>query len=420
MSSVPPSGSDPDRATQASLRASSAEREATRRISDAHTVAAQAEKEAREKVDSLKDEYQRQSMAESARQEAAIENTRQKGYRNVREQQRAFQSEAAKTRRAGDEDLTNLKNHYRDAIYATKTRNDQDLDAEKMNHSRALEFEQASARQEVEAAQKENTFKFETMRAEHDERLQNLTAAERKEYEDMKAKTAAAKESAREHFESTYQKITGDQQKTLDRVNREANANLIQTKLSTGRKLDAYASRQSDPFYKMMDLDATVQETSDAYILRASIPNHERDSVVVSIKGDNLVISGTRKNEENHKAEDGTSQGTSSYQSYFRSFPVTWPLDSKGMSREYNGDELIVTIPKKTRNDAYKPYAAKRPETVRAERPRFPANLPYQDLASSSPGNTAGKNAALEAGSGEPATTDEGTFVKRRGGQTLS
>ncbi len=124
-------------------------------------------------------------------------------------------------------------------------------------------------------------------------------------------------------------------------------------------------------------MNAELRETGDEYILTARIPEHEREHIVVSLKGNNIVISGQRRNEEHLDNADGTSSTTSSFQSYSETHPISWPVESKLLAKSYHGDTLEVRVPKKDAKHIVPQYQAPKPEKVRAERPKFPENIPY-------------------------------------------
>jgi HSP20 family molecular chaperone IbpA len=410
------SSGNSDRGTKVTLEASQTEREAMRRIADAHRQVQVAERDARERLNQIRDEYERQSGAEGARQETQLEATRLKGYQNIRNQQKGLQAEVNRTQKEGSRELTDLQNHYRDSIYQTRNKGEQDLMQTKQEHGRQLEYETSMAKSALENEQIENKNRVEDLRYQHDQALTELRAAERKEYETLKAQTAESKEHTKAHFDASYQTSLKEQKEVLDRINSRAAAEIEAVRSQTSRKLAAYNQRQQDPFYKMMDLNARIDETHDAYILRANIPVHEKDRVVVSIRGDSVLVSGTRRNEELLKDQEGGQAGTSSYQSFFQAFPIIWPVDARAMERSFDGDTLTVRIPKKTTTTDYKPYASNRrvPEKVRAERPKFPSNLPYQEMSNASPsGSKVGPDGK------EAKETDEATFLDRRAGKTL-
>jgi hypothetical protein len=119
--------------------------------------------------------------------------------------------------------------------------------------------------------------------------------------------------------------------------------------------------------------------------------------VTVTLKGDNLVLSGTRRNEEKVELSPGHTQGTASYQSYSESFPLPFPVEARQLSKTFDGDMLIATIPKKNQYAFEKP-AKPVPQRLKAERPKLPDNLPQSEaradmsLDEKPPGSSRGKS----------------------------
>lgn len=88
-----------------------------------------------------------------------------------------------------------------------------------------------------------------------------------------------------------------------------------------------------------------MSENSDFYILRAYVPEHEKDSVKVSIQKDRATISGQRSFKD--KIEDeGKIVSSSNYQSFREDFPFETPVMTEGMTRERSGDWVEFKIPK--------------------------------------------------------------------------
>lgn len=179
------------------------------------------------------------------------------------------------------------------------------------------------------------------------------------------------------------------QEKRLDELNQLANEKLQKIRSDTSRKLDAYSSRQKDPFYQLVTLDSDLEETRDAYILKLNIPDYEQKHLSITVRGNQIVVSGSRRNEEKLEVEPGRQQSTASYQSYQETFPISWPVDSHALTRKIEGDTIVVTIPKKGTYSA--PVAARSArdvELARADRPHFPENIPHTENSEPIPEST--------------------------------
>jgi HSP20 family protein len=166
----------------------------------------------------------------------------------------------------------------------------------------------------------------------------------------------------------------------LDRINRNTTEDIHRLQESTARKLDAYNDRLHDPFYQLVVTDAKLSENSDSYVLTATIPPHEQEQISINIRGNQLVLSGNRRSKEKIEDAPGRELSTSSFQTFSETFPLDMPVDSRALSRRFDGDQLTVTIPKRLN---YKPapmHEIKKAEPIRAERPKFPDNLTAADI----------------------------------------
>src|SRR5690606_8538039 len=141
--------------------------------------------------------------------------------------------------------------------------------------------------------------------------------------------------------------------------------------------LPIYSSQKNDPFYRMVNLDAEVRENDQQFVLTARIPPHERDRININIRGNEVVISGKRRSDEILEVGPGHKQRTSSFQTFSETFPLNWPVNSKFMTREWDGDTLIVRIPKRATYDAPRPQKTVQRSTI--DRPKFPTNIPTED-----------------------------------------
>ena len=159
-----------------------AQKEAQERAEEIHSQINALEKEGRSAVDHLKDEYTRQSSAESARDEAALESQKQKGYETVRQAQRAQAQELARLRREGEAELAHMREYYRNATYQTGSRGNQELQELEKRNALHLSFESRNGRDQLETIQKDEQLKLQQSQEARDRRLQGLSEEIRAQY----------------------------------------------------------------------------------------------------------------------------------------------------------------------------------------------------------------------------------------------
>jgi len=220
-------------------------------------------------------------------------------------------------------------------------------------------------------------------------------------------KTRTEIENSNDHYQGVYEGAMKQSTDAIKDVNWRASREIENLKKDTALKLDAYTNQKSDPFYRMVNINAALQETDDNFVLTAQIPPHERDKININVRGNELVISGKRKSEEALETGPGRTLRTNAYQSFSETFPLGWPVDPKYMTREWAGDELTVRIPKRSTYEAPRP----KKEVNRAivERPQFPKNLPTEEqlvtLNSTAAEEQAAKDAATPPSRRKPGKT---------------
>lgn len=401
---VGPSSGGRSGMSPAEERAYQTERESNRRIAAAEKDVEQARKVADARIDSIHDQYEKREISETERNLELIEKQRMKGYEQVRDLQRQQQAELGRVRRESERELSQLQDHYRTTLNTVEHQGSDRLRSLETRHASELDLRTRSRQDELALAEELNRRQTEAIRAENEGKVSDLREAGLKEYERVRANTNEADEEMRANFLRQFEEKTAVSQQTLDDIQDRASRAIRELRQDTSHKLAAYADRQEDPFYKLLDLQASVSDEGDYYELTARIPEHEQAHVSVSIKGGQIVLSGYRRNEEKLEVGPGHSRGTNSFQSFLETFPLAWPVDAKKLSREFEGERLTVRVPKKSDLAYRSPTAAAKPARARVERPKFPENLPLAKTETA-PGSDAEAPPARAEHSPKPRTT---------------
>jgi HSP20 family molecular chaperone IbpA len=380
-SSLPPSGSGPGSgAKPASYGLSGSDSKSpARRAEAAQREAREVERDLEARVEHARQESAMALEKESARESSALEAERARGYAALRELQRAQASELARVRREGERDLAQIKNHYENATLDRQKKAETELAQLERQKEQAKTFEQSSGQMQQSEIKQTQALRLQALKESEERSFQSLSEGARKRQEQAQVNDSLSSQSLESDFQRRHQAIRSTQENTLNQINARAAEELRQTRESTSQKLAAYQTRQSDPFYKLHDLSAELTERDDAFVLTARIPEHERDRLSVSVQGDRLLLSGFRRNQEKLELSPGRAKSSSSFQSYTESFPLRVPVDAKSLSREFEGDTLVVTVPKRGLDTSYQVKSAQHhptPERARVEAPKFPGNLP--------------------------------------------
>lgn len=373
--------SSTDRIRASQTVAAKAEREAADRITAARKRVVQAELESQKELEQQRDSFEKRADVERIRSADSLEQQRSKGYEQIRETKRLQTAEESRIRRDGEKQTITTKDHYDHAITESESRGERTIkELEKKNYTQQ-EFQRRQGNEQIKQLKEEQTQLQENLHANRVNTHDQLTLQAQVERKTLEASTRDAIQNSQDHYEKLYVDTTKNQHGAMDDLNWKAGRELEKIRHDTAHRLDAYSSRQSDPFYKLVDLKANFVEHDDQFVLKVNIPEYEQKHISVSIRGNEVVVSGNRRNEEKLELEPGKNITTSAYQSYSKSFPLNWPVNPKNLTREFDGDQLIIRIPKKT---TYEPPAMKRTASrAVVERPNFPSNLPGEkELAS--------------------------------------
>jgi HSP20 family protein len=88
-----------------------------------------------------------------------------------------------------------------------------------------------------------------------------------------------------------------------------------------------------------------VYEDKDNITVRAELPGMKQEDIEVSLQGDTLIISGERKQEEEHK-EGQTYRAERFFGRFQRSLTLPQPVDASKIQASYKDGVLTITLPK--------------------------------------------------------------------------
>ncbi|MEZ0393178.1 MAG: Hsp20/alpha crystallin family protein [Pseudobdellovibrionaceae bacterium] len=108
---------------------------------------------------------------------------------------------------------------------------------------------------------------------------------------------------------------------------------------------EIYTEKAKDPFFKVQNRGTTLSETDNMYVVRAYVPESDKDNVKVRIQNDKVVVAGSRAFVD--KLEDqGKKVSTNSYQTFKEEFKLDHPVAQNAIWQERDGDFLQFLIPK--------------------------------------------------------------------------
>ncbi len=363
-------------------RARESENEANRRIIEAERRVQEQQRASEHKIEEMRDEYSEQMDVERSRQEGNINSERNEGTERVNELKRKQREELSSVKREGDRQLDQLQRHYRDTIYRTYQDGEKNLREQQSRQVTSQAHETQTSSLTQEQARQNHALQLEMMKDQHELQSTELNQNYRQELDRMRERTEDAKLEADNAFTTSYKDLSGRQQNVLDQLDQRTSRQLTTLREAHAERLAAYETRADDEFYRLRHMNASLEETEDAYIVRATIPEHERKNISVSVQGSTLTLTNQRRSQEALEPEPGRRQSSSSYQIITESFPLGMAVDARGVSRGFEGEEFVVRVPKKSTYTGQRgpagsdPKTSKSPGRLKAERPQFPENLP--------------------------------------------
>jgi HSP20 family molecular chaperone IbpA len=163
---------------------------------------------------------------------------------------------------------------------------------------------------------------------------------------DNKERQQKSLKSQEERFKSVYDK-NSDQMRRSFQVQEDLQTKaLAATKNKFLKSVDKFKSKEDDPFYSIPDRGSYLRETSDAFVIHAYIPEHEKDAVRVAVQPDKVSIMGQRAFKDAVVDDDGKRVTGSTYQDFREEFAFSQPVILEGVTKKRSGDWVTIDIPK--------------------------------------------------------------------------
>lgn len=355
-------------------KAQEAERAAEERVRLAQERIQRAEEEETLAIDQLRDRFEKSYEAQSVKQSEILEEQKSKGYDQIRQLQRAHQSDLNRTIREQMDTQEKLRQQSGEYLNRLRKQSESEVNVVLNERNRLLEIEKAKAAADLEGIHNRTSQSIDQARQISEQRVQQVERENQNALHQMIDSSIEQKEKAVAQNDAFLKKTLQENRQNIEEIYSKSINSLNEIRRDTAQKLAAYSSRQSDPFYKMISIHAELSEGEDEYILRATIPEYEQQNISATVRGNQLVLSGYRKNEEVLKEDSGHSQSTHSYQSFQEAFPLNWPVDAKRLTRETDGDEVTIRVPK-LNAFAFKEPALSKPKLDSLQAPDFPRNI---------------------------------------------
>ncbi len=355
-------------------KAHEAEKEAANRIKAAQELAQKTEIQQNAEIEQLRDRFEKNYEIQNLKQNQILDDQKSKGYEQLRDLHRSQQADLNRTLGESQTIKEQTEKSTREELHKLDKLSQDKIQKTLAERIQQVDFEKNRSDEELEAIKNQNRTSIEKIRDDGEQRVQAIQKDHQSAIQQLLETSQETKERAQTQNESFLKKTIEEQRQSLGEIYQQSNQKLREIRQDTSQKIAAYTSRQNDPFYKLMTLDAQLKDEGKDFVLTVTIPEYEQEHISAVIRGDQLVLSGYRKNEESLKDPSGHSQETTAYQSFHESFPLSWPVDPKRLTREHKDDQVIIRVPKMSQFTFREPTREKL-QSSHLEAPNFPHNI---------------------------------------------
>lgn len=336
-------------------------------------------KRSQKEIRQLDENYKTRSNDLQQNRNEKFENANRTYKEKISEQEMKNERRLEDKKAKANDEYIKLTNKYRDQVSKTQARQENNLNSVRSNNESVI----ASERNRGQSAEKElreditkryervdqmGSQKIQEKKIQSDSKVKKLEEEGKKQLESKKAsldkqdqrmdseysKRRMEKKQANEDlmrsqqrgFDSVYQKNDFGNKISLQIQARNFAKELAQQHHEFLTASSKYAGKEEDPFYKVQDRGSELNENRHFYVLKAYVPEHEKENVNVIIQKDKATISTQRQFNQELEDEDGKKITTNSAQTLREEFQFDSPIISEGVARERSGDYVFVTIPK--------------------------------------------------------------------------
>ncbi len=357
------------------------ERDAQIRMENARKRAEEVEREMDVRMDHTRESTETAVQSAETKREHMVGTIKNQTYKDLADLKRKAAAEMNRVRTEGERTAENVSEQYKDQIDLAQYEGQKRLRETLTREAAQQEYLTRAAAGEREILARSQREELEALLKQNQEARDQIENKGKQEIQAIEEKTATGRKSAEQHFEGNYSTTVKRNAEALARASSEAKRQLDQLRSDHSVQLSKYEERLKDPFYRMVDLDLSLKDHGDYYTLRATIPEYEREHLKVVVRGNQVILSGSRRNEEKLELGEGKSRTVASFQTYQEALPLEWPVETAAMLREFDGDQVVVTLPK--RGVMIDPMTGEKKSlqsptytAARAPKPDFPADLP--------------------------------------------
>ncbi len=182
-----------------------------------------------------------------------------------------------------------------------------------------------------------------------EENARQLNERDKVNQEDLKRKDEANKNkllNAEKGFNKRIEQMKNESEKTISNYASKSQKELNRLKQNESREKNLITDKSKDPFYSITNLNPQLSEGEKEYTLKLSVPEHEKDSVILGGDKRTLKISQTRRFSDESKNENGTVNKSARSEAISQIVNLKDIINPRKITQSYQNNELIFKIPK--------------------------------------------------------------------------
>lgn len=316
-------------------------------------------KETQQRSDSL-DKIRAETLASlkstSLKNQERVNQEKAYGEKNLHDIQQTFKEETVHAVQDGTQRVNTIKadnqrkmetSVLKGKMQQEKLHNEQQRQLESVHNSgeKIILEEQSKADKNVELIKQHYENELAKQKQLYDLRMNEMQDTYQKQFARNNEVQRANLERQRQQFKENYRLLEQAGKQSLNVEKEMFSKALGEMKKDQAILSEKFTSKNEDPFYRLQNRNSDFTETSNSYVLKTYIPEHEKDNVKVRVQGDKVTVAGTRAFKDELKDED-KRLSTNNYQTFKEEFAFNFPVANNSVIQERDGDYVKFVIPK--------------------------------------------------------------------------
>ena len=147
-------------------------------------------------------------------------------------------------------------------------------------------------------------------------------------------------------FKRKIEQMEKDSNQTIANLSSRSEKEINKLKQNESKDKNLISEKSKDPFYSITNLNPRIADNEKEYILRISVPEHEKESIILDGNGRTLKLSQTRRFADESRNENGTMSKSSRSEVISQVINLNDLINPRKITHSYQDNELTFKIPK--------------------------------------------------------------------------